>query len=114
MQILNSKLRMQQCVLNLLNFYRAPIDGLWGPESIQAKKRFELDPKFEPAIPSHGMPFSDKGPFPKGLYMTREGLTIAGREEEVKSLYVKSSQTKQSEIQPETSEGTVILEKKKK
>jgi hypothetical protein len=116
MQILNSQLRMQQCVLTLLNFYRAPIDGLWGPESIQAKKRFEQDASFSPAIPSHGMPFSDKGPFPKRVYMTREGLTVSGREEEIKELYLKSnkSQSQEPTTSQDTPNETVILDKKKK
>lgn len=49
--------KSQQEVLHALGFYDGVIDGIWGPRTIQAKARFERDPKFVPGIPNHGLPF---------------------------------------------------------
>jgi hypothetical protein len=86
MQITMKLLKSQQAVMRLLNHYRGPIDGLWGPESIASKKAWESERSFEPGIPSNGLPFSDRGPFPKGVYMTRDGLNVYSKEKDVESL----------------------------
>lgn len=49
-------LQNQQVVLALLGFYTGVCDGIWGPATIAAKKRFEADPRYRPAVPTFGMP----------------------------------------------------------
>lgn len=64
----------QQVILKLFSFYKGPIDGIWGPECIEAKKAFENSrEKFRPGIPNNGLPFGNERPYPLGIY--RNSLT---------------------------------------
>lgn len=74
MQYENHQLKRQQLIMNCLGFYNGKFDGIWGPKSIDAKKRFESSSKFLPAIPTNGMPFAGRGPFPNGISAGRDGL----------------------------------------
>jgi len=58
------QLRRQQDILKTLGFYNGALDGIWGPGSIAAMKKFEADPTFRPGIPNHGMPLGDAPPYP--------------------------------------------------
>jgi len=74
MQTKKEQLTRQQEILKGLGFYTGKIDGIWGPESIKAMKRFEAQPAiFLPGRPNHGMPLSDIPPHPAGFYL-RKGL----------------------------------------
>jgi len=74
MQYETLQLQRQQMVMHVLGFYDGKLDGIWGPKSIEAKKRFEASPKFMPAIPANGMPFAGRAPFPNGITVNRDGL----------------------------------------
>lgn len=74
MQYETAQLRRQQLIMHVLGFYDGALDGIWGPKSIEAKKRFEASPKFMPAIPANGMPFAGRAPFPNGITACRDGL----------------------------------------
>lgn len=67
MQVKKEQLIRQQEILNALGFYHGLIDGVWGPKSIEAKKKFEASPSFSPGIPKNGMPFADYGPYPANI-----------------------------------------------
>ena len=62
------RLRRQQAVLAHLNFYRGKLDGVWGPESINAKKAFETSGTFTGGIPNQGLPFNPNAQLPSILY----------------------------------------------
>lgn len=64
MQVSKEQIKRQQEILSVLGFYHGKFDGIWGPKSIEAKKRFEADARFIPGIPNNGMPFASKGPYP--------------------------------------------------
>lgn len=67
MQIKKEQLERQQEILKLLGFYQGKVDGIWGPRSIDAKKKFEASNSFAPGIPKNGMPFADFGPYPANI-----------------------------------------------
>ena len=74
MQYETQQLKRQQLIMQCLGFYNGKIDGIWGPKSIDAKKRFESSPKYLPALPANGMPFAARAPFPNGVTLGRDGL----------------------------------------
>ena len=43
MQTAFNHLVRQQLILKAMGYYQGPIDGQWGPMSIEAKKRFESE-----------------------------------------------------------------------
>ncbi len=57
----------QQVILKGLGYYTGPIDGIWGPMSIDAKRRFEADKSFLPGLPNNGLPFAHSRPWPAGI-----------------------------------------------
>jgi peptidoglycan hydrolase-like protein with peptidoglycan-binding domain len=63
-------LKRQQEILKALGFFSGKVDGNWGPDSIQAMKRYEASASFKPGLPNHGMPLSLEIPFP--LNITRD------------------------------------------
>lgn len=73
MQVKEEQLKRQQAIMKALGFYHAVPDGVWGPDSIKAKKKWESDAKsFIPGIPNDGLPFSSDGPFPAGMTYDRQ------------------------------------------
>lgn len=74
MQTDKKQLQRQQIILTHLGFYRHKCDGIWGPETISAKKRYEADPSFVPALPNNGLPFGEKEKYPKGIKMDKDRL----------------------------------------
>lgn len=99
MQYLDIHIRHQQAILKVLEFYTGPIDGIWGPDTIEAKTRYEYDPSYEPALPSNGMPLSSSGPYPKNVYATQKGFTLSGNEEEINKLVEDSLSSPLNESQ---------------
>lgn len=72
MQIKPRELLRQQLVLKKLGYYTGPLDGVWGPNSIEAMRKFEMRlDKFRPAHQSGGLPLPAGGPLPKGFWMDR-------------------------------------------
>jgi hypothetical protein len=67
MQVTKSQLERQQLILKALGFYFGKLDGIWGPMSIEAKKKYEADASFRPGIPNNGMPFGERPPYPAGI-----------------------------------------------
>ena len=71
MQVGDEKLKAQQKLLKAKGFYNGAIDGIWGPSTIASMIKFERSRTFAPAVPNNGMPFSERGPFPRGVIMRR-------------------------------------------
>tara|TARA_B100000700_G_scaffold88627_1_gene99970 strand:- start:85097 stop:85597 length:501 start_codon:yes stop_codon:yes gene_type:complete len=71
MQTRKPQLQRQQVIMAKLGFYRHRCDGIWGPESIAAKRKWEADRSFIPALPNNGLPFGERDPFPKGIFVKR-------------------------------------------
>ena len=55
--------------MQLRGFYNGKIDGIWSDKTIAAKKKWENDRSFAPALPNNGLPFGDRGPYPKGVWI---------------------------------------------
>jgi len=71
MQTGNEQITRQQEIMKALGFYNGQIDGIWGPKTIEAKKKWELSGKFAPGLPNFGLPLSDRGPYPRGVYLDK-------------------------------------------
>ena len=65
-----------QIIMTYLGFYDGACDGVWGPKCIAAKRKWEFDDSFEPAVPSNGLPFTGRDRLPKGLIYMHKGLHI--------------------------------------
>lgn len=72
MQTTFAQLVRQQIILKGLGFYKGAIDGVWGPETIDAKKRFERDMSYLPGLPNNGLPFPGHKPFPSGMTVSTD------------------------------------------
>ncbi len=71
MQVTKPQLERQQIILKVLGFYMGHVDGVWGPLTIAAKKKFEADARFMPGFPSNGMPFAEGKPLPAGMTLNK-------------------------------------------
>lgn len=97
MQVKTEQLIRQQEIMKVLGFYHGEIEGVWGPKSIDAKKKFEASPTFSPGIPKNGMPFADHGPYPANITLDyATGLldhpqALAAREAAAKSAVVEAA-----------------------
>jgi len=77
MQTTFPQLVRQQIILKGLGYYKGPIDGLWGPMTIEAKKRFESELTFLPGLPNNGLPFAGVKPWPLGITLdVKTGLLV--------------------------------------
>lgn len=74
MQLTKKQIQMQQIILSHLGFYKNKCDGIWGPATIAAKKAFEGQKSFIPALPNSGLPFGEKEKYPKGFKMGADRL----------------------------------------
>lgn len=75
MQIAKRQLLRQQVILKGLGFYTGPLDGIWGPQCIEAMKKFEMRRDlFKPARPVNGLPFGDTNSYPRGV------MSMGGKE----------------------------------
>lgn len=96
MQTGKEQLAQQQSVMQARGFYKGAIDGIWGPDTIAAKIKWERSGKFAPAIPNNGFPLGDRGPYPKGVYKQAGGLLTCSE------LEVQRLQSKPTESKPDT------------
>lgn len=83
-----------QLIMAHLGYYQGEFDGIWGPDCVAAKRKWELEDDFEPAAPNNGLPFRVNGKVPKGLHwgLRVKGLTCAGlTEERIQELLKESS-----------------------
>jgi hypothetical protein len=67
MQIKKEQLRRQQMIMSALGLYRNTCDGIWGPASIAAKRKWEMSKSFIPGLPNSGLPLSEDSIYPKGV-----------------------------------------------
>lgn len=65
-----------QVIMTFLGYYDGKCDGIWGPKCIAAKRKWEYEDAFEPAVPTNGNPFTGRDRLPKGLMYKRKGLEI--------------------------------------
>lgn len=102
MQIKKPQLMRQQAIMKVLGFYDKKIEGIWGPESIAAKRVWERDPSFIPGLPNNGLPFGEREPLPKQMEYDRDArnLTIAGRSKEVDELVEEAVRQQQDKPAP--------------
>jgi hypothetical protein len=71
MQLKPKQLLRQQAIMAFLGLYRHKCDGIWGPEAIASKRRWENEASFIPAFPNRGLPFGDRDTVPKGMRFDR-------------------------------------------
>lgn len=102
MQIGNEQIKAQQNIMKAKGFYKGAIDGIWGPMTIEAKKKWELSGKYAPGLPNNGLPLGSKGPYPAGVYM-KDGLLTCSELEVAKLQPVQVALEKQ-EAQADSSE----------
>lgn len=76
MQVAKEQIERQQLIFKALGFYNAAIDGVWGPETIEAKKKFEASRLFAPGIPNNGMPFITGQQLPAGMSLRRGKIAL--------------------------------------
>lgn len=81
MQIGTEQLRRQQLILQLKGFYNGKLDGIWGPKTVAAKKKWE-GKGFAPGLPNFGMPLADRGPWPNGIRKGSDGLLTCAEVEQ--------------------------------
>lgn len=75
--MLNNFYQQIQVIMTFLGYYDGVCDGVWGPKCIAAKRQWEYDDSFEPAVPTNGDPFTGRDRLPKGLMYARgTGLKI--------------------------------------
>jgi hypothetical protein len=67
-----------QQILTHFGYYSGSIDGVWGPASIEAKKKFEVSGKFAPGIPNNGLPFKAEPPYARGIFMNKGMMSLVG------------------------------------
>lgn len=92
-------IKRQQLVLKHLGYYLGEIDGIWSTKSIEAKVAFERSGKFNPGIPSSGMPFRFNVRLPEGLYFDAKGyVAVVGFD--VDTLKVEKQQVVEKSQQP--------------
>ena len=96
MQIGSDQLLRQQLILQLKGFYKGALDGIWGPKTIEAMKKWESS-GFTPGLPSGGMPLANKGPWPKGVRKDSDGLLTTAEVEQHLAAQSKSSKSKTAE-----------------
>ncbi len=96
MQTQPHQLLRQQMILKELGYYTGPLDGVWGPQSIEAMRRFENRVSdFRPARQTGGLPFSAESRLPKGMWWEKELLCndkiseITAEEEQLREAAVK-------------------------
>lgn len=97
MQLGTEKHKAQQQMLKAKGFYSGKIDGIWGPSTIEAMVRFERSKSFAPAVPSNGMPFPERGPFPKGVILIKGLVWCPEMDSAQKEITVKSEVTQVAE-----------------
>src|SRR5574343_1863322 len=84
MQTGSEQITRQQEIMQALGFYTGKIDGIWGPKTIEAKKKWELSGKFSPGLPNMGLPLADRGPYPKGVFLDKASGLLTCAQLEVK------------------------------
>lgn len=85
MQTGTSQLVNQQSIMAAKNFYNGKIDGIWGPDTIAAKIKWERSGKFNPAIPNNGLPLSNTGALPLGVRRLPDGTLTCPELESTKA-----------------------------
>lgn len=85
MQTGTEQIRAQQEIMKAFGFYNGKLDGVWGPMTVEAKKKWELSGKFAPGLPNFGLPLSNRGPYPRGVYLDKDsGLLTCAELEQAK------------------------------
>jgi hypothetical protein len=109
MQLKKSQLQRQQVIMSKLGFYRHKCDGIWGPASIEAKKKWESKPDFIPGLPTNGLPFGDRDYVPSGVRFdkTSRMFTLSGlTAEEIEQYMPKESEPVAAETEPKPESDT--------
>ena len=103
MQIGTEQLKRQQQILQLKGLYNGQLDGIWGPKTIEAMKKWEAK-GFAPGLPQNGMPLANKGPWPKGIRKGSDGLLTCAEFEQYLATQAgkKKGQAQAIEEQPKT------------
>lgn len=91
MQTKPEQLKRQQEIMEHLGFYRHKCDGIWGPASIEAKKKWERDRSFIPGLPSNGLPLGDRDRMPNGVSYDKASRKLVYKSMEPKKDYTDDS-----------------------
>lgn len=96
MQTGKAQIERQQLILYVKGFYHGKIDGVWSTKTVDAKKKWEATGRgFTPGLPNNGLPFGNRGPYPRGITIGKDGLLTCIEVEEYLALEKDSSpQTK--------------------
>lgn len=103
MQTGSEQIKRQQEIMQAKGFYTGKLDGIWGPKSIEAKKKWEVHPSFAPGLPNLGMPFANKGPHPVGVVLNRLTGLLTCAELELKKSQ-KETQNKEPSVKVKAAE----------
>lgn len=101
MQTGTEQLKNQQAIMAAKGFYNGKIDGIWGPDTIAAKIKWERSGKFNPAVPNNGLPLPSKGQLPLGVRRLPDGTMTCPELEVAKT--AKTAQAK-TELETKTTE----------
>lgn len=107
MQTGKAQIERQQLILYVKGFYHGKIDGIWSTKTIEAKKKWEATGRgFTPGLPNNGLPFDNRGPYPKGVTLGSDGLLTCLEVEEYFALEKDSEPKKPepSEVEPSADE----------
>lgn len=95
MQSGKAQIKRQQLILYVKGFYHGKIDGVWSAKTIEAKKKWEATGKgFTPGLPNNGLPFGDRGPYPRGISIGKDGLLTCIEVEEYLAMEKETSESK--------------------
>lgn len=99
MQSGKAQIERQQLILYVKGFYHGKIDGVWSAKTIEAKKKWEATGKgFTPGLPNNGLPFGDRGPYPRGISIGKDGLLTCIEVEEYLALEKETSEPKTVDV----------------
>lgn len=105
MQYTKEKLRAQQLCLFHLGFYTGLLDGIWGPDCIEGKRKFEADPSFVPGNPNGGLPFGERDRLPRGMvYDSNNHIQHTGLTDERRAEIETALQKRAEAAQPKRAE----------
>jgi len=102
MQLKKTQLQRQQVIMSKLGYYRHKCDGIWGPASIEAKRKWERLSAFVPGLPTNGLPFGDRDYVPVGVRFDKPSrmFVLAGLTEEEIAGYLPKSESVEPEARP--------------
>jgi len=103
MQLKKTQLQRQQVIMSKLGFYRHRCEGIWGPASIDAKRKWERLSAFVPGLPTNGLPFGERDYVPVGVRFDKPSrmFTLVGLTEDEIAGYLPVAEEPKREALPQ-------------